>query len=74
MDCRRLTLSSDGNLEPDVREKLLQIADLCPIGKTLGRRWSRSGSKAINRRHGTCAKDRRGAEPMIGGGGLDAEI
>jgi putative redox protein len=31
------TIHIDGDLEPDVREKLLQIADLCPVGKTLAR-------------------------------------
>jgi putative redox protein len=31
------TIHIDGKLGPDVREKLLQIADLCPVGKTLGR-------------------------------------
>jgi putative redox protein len=29
------TIHIEGNLAPDVREKLLQIADLCPVGKTL---------------------------------------
>lgn len=31
------TIHIDGDLGPDVREKLLRIADLCPVGKTLGR-------------------------------------
>jgi len=31
------TIHIDGVLEPGVRETLLQVADLCPVGKTLGR-------------------------------------
>jgi putative redox protein len=31
------TIHIDGHLEPEVREKLLQVADLCPVGRTLGR-------------------------------------
>lgn len=31
------TIHIEADLEPDVREKLLQVADLCPVGKTLSR-------------------------------------
>jgi putative redox protein len=31
------TIHIDGDLAPEVRETLLQVADLCPVGKTLSR-------------------------------------